>query len=139
MSEQYAYNQDLRIWHHSTLLPTPSYDPKTKRWTVTILRDGVKVTLHSYHLVLIIGTLGGPYVPPLPGREAFKGDSFHVTDFKSPQPFAGKKTIVVGACQSTADTCYDLATHGAASIVMAQRSSTIVVSMEYLASIMNSK
>ena len=133
MLEQYAQNQDLIIWNRSTVLPRPSYDSSTKRWTVNILRNGAKVTLHPYHIVLAIGSLGKPYVPLLPGREEFKGVALHATNFKGASPFSGKNTIVVGASQTASDICQQLATHGAASITMVQRSSTIVVSSDYTA------
>ncbi|KAF8505013.1 FAD/NAD-P-binding domain-containing protein [Gautieria morchelliformis] len=131
MLEHYAYNQDLVIWNRTTILPTPSFNSITKRWTVNILRDGVKVTLNPYHIVLAIGTLGKPWIPPLPGRDDFRGTSLHATNFKGAPPFAGKKTIVVGASQTASDICQDLASRGAASVTMVQRSSTVVVTCEY--------
>ena len=136
MLEHYAYYQDLIIWNRSTMLPTPSYDPSTKRWTVNILRDGVKVTLHPYHVILAIGTLGNPYVPCLPGKKDFKGVTLHATNFKGGSAFSGKKTIVVGASQTAADICQDLAARGAASITMVQRSSIVVTSAEYAVAFM---
>ncbi|GJJ11778.1 hypothetical protein Clacol_006016 [Clathrus columnatus] len=45
MLEHYATNQELVIWHRSTILPGPVYDPVTKRWTVEVLRDGEKVVV----------------------------------------------------------------------------------------------
>lgn len=131
MLEQYAYNHDLVIWNRTTMLPTPSFHSLTRRWTVNILRDGVKVTLNPYHIVLAIGTLGKPWIPALPGRENFRGTSLHATDFKGTAPFVGKKTIVVGASQTSSDICQDLASRGAASVTMVQRSSTVVVASEY--------
>jgi cation diffusion facilitator CzcD-associated flavoprotein CzcO len=87
--------------------------------------------LHPYHLVLAMGTLGKPWVPHLPGQIEFKGEAYHATTFKGGLPYAGKKTIVVGACQTAADICQDLVARGAASVTMVQRSSTIVVTSEY--------
>ena len=130
MLEQYAQNQDLIIWNRSTVIPTPSYNPLTKRWTVNILRDGAMVTLYPHHIVLAIG-LGKPYFPLLPGMEKFKGVALHANNFKAGSSFSGKNTIVIGASQTAADTCQQLAICGAASITMVQRSSTIVVSMDY--------
>ncbi|GJJ15768.1 hypothetical protein Clacol_010046 [Clathrus columnatus] len=132
MLEQYASNQDLVIWNRSTILPTPSYDPATKRWTVEVSKDGEKVTLKPYHIVLAIGTLGKPYVPPLLDEGLFNGPKFHATHYKEHHPFVNKNVIVVGACQTAADICQNLALHNAASVTMVQRSSTIVVSAQYL-------
>jgi cation diffusion facilitator CzcD-associated flavoprotein CzcO len=88
--------------------------------------------LHPYHIVLAIGTVGKPRIPRLPGRLEFKGEAYHATTFKGALPYAGKKTIVVGACQSAADICQDLVARGAASVTMVQRSSTIVIASEYI-------
>ncbi|KIJ23646.1 hypothetical protein M422DRAFT_39511 [Sphaerobolus stellatus SS14] len=132
MLEQYAYNQDLVIWTRSTIAPYPTYDPESKRWTVKVIRNSKEIILHPFHIILGIGTLGKPYVPSLPGRELFSGESLHATNFKHPSLYAGKKTIVVGACQTSADICQDLATHGVASVMMVQRSSTVVASAEYI-------
>ncbi|KAF8582165.1 dimethylaniline monooxygenase [Ramaria rubella] len=137
MLEQYAYNQDLVIWNRTTMLPTPSYDNVSKRWTVSILRDGVEVTLHPYHIVLAMGTLGKPHIPDLPGKKEYKGVSLHATDFKGARTYAGKKTIVVGASQTGADISQDLVTCKAASVTLVQRSSTIVVSANYTNSLMD--
>ncbi|KAF8516998.1 FAD/NAD(P)-binding domain-containing protein [Gautieria morchelliformis] len=132
MLEQYAYNQDLVIWPRSTVLPTPSYDPHTRRWTVHVLRAGVPHTLHPFHLVLATGTLGAPCVPALPGAAFFRGVALHSSQFRGAAPFKGKHAVVVGACQSAADICQNLARRGAASVTMVQRSRTIVASSEYI-------
>lgn len=105
MLEQYSINQDLVIWHGSTILPTPSYDPATRRWTVEISKQGEKVTLRPYHIVLAVGVLGTPYIPPLLDAELFHGPKFHATHYKGPNPFTDKNVVVVGACQTAADIC----------------------------------
>ena len=95
--EQYAAHQDLVIWTNSTLLPTPLYDPASKRWTVHVLRDGERVTLRPHHIVMAIGSIGRPIVPQLPGRAEFKGEAFHGLEFNGGALYKGKKAIVVGA------------------------------------------
>ncbi|GJJ15730.1 hypothetical protein Clacol_010008 [Clathrus columnatus] len=132
MLEQYAVNQDLVIWTRSTILPTPSYDPTTRRWTVEVSRDGEKITLKPYHIVLAIGILGVPHIPTLPGEEIFNGPKLHATHYKGYQPFVNKNVIVVGASQSAADICQNLALHNAASVTMVQRSDTVIISNQYL-------
>jgi cation diffusion facilitator CzcD-associated flavoprotein CzcO len=79
-----------------------------------------------------MGTLGKPWAPRLPGQTEFKGEAYHATTFKGALPYAGKKTIVVGAGQTAADICQDLVARGAESVTMVQRSSTAVVASEYI-------
>lgn len=131
MLEQYAINQELVIWNHSTILPNPIYDPTTKRWTIEVLRDGKKVTLRPYHIVLAVGMWGPRYVPDLPGADLFKGDRYHAEEFKGPEQYKGKKVIVVGAAQTASDICLDLVLHDAESITMVQRSSTLVTTIDF--------
>ncbi|KAF8524142.1 FAD/NAD-P-binding domain-containing protein [Hysterangium stoloniferum] len=128
MLEKYAHDQGLTVWLKSTLLPRPTYDAITKRWTVHVSRDGQEVILHPFHIVLATGIFGTPYIPHITGSETFFGDITHTTNFKGPEPYANKNTIVIGASQSAADICRDLATHGARSVTMIQRSRTVVVS-----------
>ncbi|GJJ11780.1 hypothetical protein Clacol_006018 [Clathrus columnatus] len=130
MLEQYAINQELVIWHRSTILPSPVYDPVSKRWTVEVLKDGEKITLHPYHIVLAIGLFGPCYVPDLPGVDLFQGDHCHAEQFKGAEYYVGKKVVVVGAAQTGSDICLDLALRNAAEVTMVQRSSTIVISID---------
>ncbi|GJJ11783.1 hypothetical protein Clacol_006021 [Clathrus columnatus] len=130
MLEQYAINQELVIWHRSTILPNPVYDPITKRWTVEVLKDGEKITLHPYHIVLAVGIFGLRYVPDLPGVDLFHGDHCHAEQFKGAEYYEGKRVVVVGAAQTSSDICLDLVLHDAASVTMVQRSSTIVISID---------
>ncbi|GJJ11777.1 hypothetical protein Clacol_006015 [Clathrus columnatus] len=130
MLEQYAINQELVIWHRSTILPGPVYNSVTKRWTVEVLKDGEKIILHPYHIVLAIGLFGPRYVPDLPGVDLFQGDHCHAEQFKGAEYYVGKKVVVVGAAQTGSDICLDLALRNAAEVTMVQRSSTIVISID---------
>ncbi|GJE99191.1 NAD(P)/FAD-dependent oxidoreductase [Phanerochaete sordida] len=126
--DAYATNQHLTIWTSTTLVGQPTYNPDTRRWRVTVSRAGTSVTLHPKHIVLATGLLGAPYLPSLPGRTNFTGVVLHASAFDSPAPFEGKRVVVVGAGNSAIDVCQDLATRGAASVTMVQRSPTVVVS-----------
>ncbi|EKM53733.1 uncharacterized protein PHACADRAFT_211396 [Phanerochaete carnosa HHB-10118-sp] len=126
--ESYAVNQHLTIWTKSTLAAQPQYDESEGVWHVSIDRDGKNVTLRPKHIVLATGVLGAPRVPDLPDQTSFAGTVLHAAQFVEPAPFAGKRVIVVGAGNSSIDICQDLATGGAASVTMVQRSQTCVVS-----------
>jgi cation diffusion facilitator CzcD-associated flavoprotein CzcO len=50
--------------------------------------------------------------PDLPGLERFAGSVLHTQDYRNPQPYAGKRTLVVGCGNSGAEIALDLAEQG---------------------------
>lgn len=126
--EQYAEANDLVVWTSSSLEPGSSYDYASKRWNITVNREGTPFHLRPTHLVIATGFLGEPNVPDIPGRHKFAGKVFHSDKYQGGLPFKDKQVVVVGACNSAADICQDLVFRGAASVTMIQRSSTCVVS-----------
>ncbi|KAF7328132.1 hypothetical protein MVEN_02570300 [Mycena venus] len=125
--QQYARLQDIVVWTNSRLLPTPTYDDVSKRWTLIIDRNGSLVTLHPAHIIVAAGALGAAYIPSIGGSESFRGTTVHSTEYQGGGLFAGKRVIVVGAGNSAADICQDLCFNGAQSVTMIQRSGTTVV------------
>lgn len=131
--EQYAEANDLVVWTSSTLASTPIYDRSSKKWTISINRDGTLVTIQSPHLLTALGNIGHPYTPVVPGLDDFEGITLHASAFQGSAPYKGKEVIVVGACNTSHDVCQDLVFRGAASVTMIQRSSTCVISDKVLA------
>ncbi|PIL34655.1 hypothetical protein GSI_03434 [Ganoderma sinense ZZ0214-1] len=133
--EHYASIEDLVVWTNSELKPRPTYNPEDHRWDVTVLRNGVEVKLRPAHIVLATGTLGRPIVPDVPGMEGFQGQAVHSSRFPGGALFAGQHAVVVGAGNSSIDICQDLALRNAASVTMVQRSTSCVMSLDFLADI----
>ncbi|KAJ7433671.1 FAD/NAD-P-binding domain-containing protein [Mycena galericulata] len=127
--EHYAISQDLVVWTNSRALPNPAYDPATKRWTVVIDHAGIQATLNPAHIVIAAGTFGAPLTPSIPNADLFAGTTLHAAEYHGGKVFTGKRTLVVGAGNSAADICQDLAFHDAAAVTMLQRSETCVVSV----------
>ncbi|CCM06451.1 uncharacterized protein FIBRA_08715 [Fibroporia radiculosa] len=127
--EQYAQSQDLIVWTSSQILPTPTYDAVRHRWDVVVDKDGTSVRLRPAHIVVATGFLGPPRIPEVPGRNVFKGTVMHASAYMGGRPFVGKRAIVVGAGNTSADICQDLAFRGAQEVTMVQRSSTCVISI----------
>lgn len=50
--------------------------------------------------------------PAFPGLEGFRGSVVHAGAYKNPQPYAGKRTLVVGCGNSGAEIALDLAEQG---------------------------
>lgn len=131
--EQYAVTQDLLVWTSSTLEPNPSYDSQAKRWAVVIRRNGVPYLLRPQHLIIATSTMGDPIIPVYPGIEKFRGTVQHAVTFKGGASFAGKRVLVVGAGNTSVDVCQDLLFRGASSVTLLQRSSTVAISVAWLA------
>ena len=42
------------------------------------------------------GIVSNPVIPAFPGRDRFKGDVLHSADYRKPEPFKGRRVLVVG-------------------------------------------
>ncbi|KAJ7184407.1 FAD/NAD-P-binding domain-containing protein [Mycena filopes] len=126
--EQYVQSEDLVVWTNSRLLPGPTFDSTSRRWTIVIDHAGQRVTLNPAHIVVAAGALGDPNIPEMDNRDVFDGPVLHCADYQGGKPFAGKRVVVVGAGNTSADICQDLSFHRAASVTMVQRSASFVVS-----------
>ncbi|KAI0638063.1 FAD/NAD-P-binding domain-containing protein [Trametes polyzona] len=124
--EIYASIQDLVVWTNSEMQPHPTYDSATSTWDVTIRRGDKEVKVRPTHIVLATGTLGTPYIPDVPDREAFPGRVLHSEGFNGAAEYAGKRVVVIGAGNSSIDICQDLVLEGAKEVTMIQRSPTCV-------------
>ena len=80
--------------------------------------------------VLATGAAGEPNVPDFPGREQFEGTVYRSSRHGSGGDWAGKKAVVVGACNSGHDIAQDLYEAGA-EVTLVQRSSTHIISQEH--------
>jgi cation diffusion facilitator CzcD-associated flavoprotein CzcO len=125
--EHYANAMELNLWTSTELLDS-SYDDAAGRWTVRVRRhDGEERIIHPSHVVLATGALGEPNVPRLQSVEEFGGELRHSSAHPGGSGWAGKKAVVVGACNSGHDIAQDFCEHGA-EVTMVQRSSTYVMS-----------
>jgi putative flavoprotein involved in K+ transport len=128
--ESYASTMELNVWAGSELLAS-EHDDVLGTWTLTVRRpDGTERQVRPRHVVLATGVSGTePNIPELPHAEEFDGTLCHSSTFPGGAAFAGKKAVVVGTCNSGHDIAQDLHEQGA-DVVMVQRSSTYVVSVE---------
>jgi putative flavoprotein involved in K+ transport len=61
---------------------------------------GVRVPART--VVSATGTWQRPYVPDYPGREEFRGEQTHSAWYRDPEPYEGKRVLVVGGGNSGA-------------------------------------
>jgi len=59
-------------------------------------------------VVSATGTWDAPFIPIYPGREIFRGMQIHSADYLSPEPFAGRRVLVVGGGNSGAQILAEL-------------------------------
>jgi cation diffusion facilitator CzcD-associated flavoprotein CzcO len=75
-----------------------TYDEPSGTWTV-VTDDGSE--LRARFLVAATGVLSVPYFPDVPGREDFRGESYHTGMWPAtPVDFAGKRVAVIGTGSS---------------------------------------
>jgi putative flavoprotein involved in K+ transport len=74
---------------------------------------------HSRTLVGASGSFYRPNMPRLPGQDRFRGTILHSAAYQNPEPFKGKRVIVVGAANSAVQIAVEL--HGAARVTLATR------------------
>lgn len=101
--ERYADTFDLPVRTNATVVAAA---PRTGGWRVRTA-DGAE--RRSRALVVASGTFGSPYTPEIPGAEAFRGEMLHAAAYRRPEPFAGKRVVVVGAANSAVQIATELA------------------------------
>lgn len=65
-------------------------------------------TWRARAVVSATGTWGAPYIPPVAGRELFRGEQLHSAEYRSPMPYAGQRVLVVGGGNSGAQILAEL-------------------------------
>src|SRR5262249_18112289 len=82
------------------------WDETTGRWHVTTSAGDV---ITAQVLVLAVGALHVPAIPPLPGIDGFKGAAFHSSQWRSDYESAGKRVAVIGTGASAIQIVPELA------------------------------
>jgi len=82
-------------------------------------------------LVVATGIASSPVVPVLPGQSQFSGRIRHSIEYRQPEPFAGKRVLVVGAGNSGGEIAAEL-TRAVVPVTIAIRSGVVVVPRDIL-------
>jgi cation diffusion facilitator CzcD-associated flavoprotein CzcO len=77
--------------------------------------------IDARHVVVATGLMHTPFIPAWPGSGGFSGKLLHSSEYRNPQPYAGKQVLVIGSGSSGMEIAHDLATGGAAKVWMAVR------------------
>ena len=78
-------------------------------------------------LVFATGIVAGPVIPTFPGRDAFRGRVLHAVEYRRPEPFAGRRVLVVGVGNSGGEIASELAARDDVRVEVAVRSGANVV------------
>jgi cation diffusion facilitator CzcD-associated flavoprotein CzcO len=70
--------------------------------------------------IIATGIAGAPYRPSWPGMDAFSGSIVHSSEYRNPEPYRGKRVLVVGFGNSGGEIALDLAEEGV-SVALAVR------------------
>jgi putative flavoprotein involved in K+ transport len=128
--ESYTRVMELNYWTN-TEAKQATYDEAAGEWRVTVERDGQAHVLRPKQLVLATGMSGKPNVPELAGTDVFRGDQHHSSQHPGPDPYKGKRCVVIGSNNSAFDICGAL-WEVDADVTMVQRSSTHIVRSDTL-------
>src|SRR3954471_10814988 len=93
--------------HYETRYDLPIHRPVTVR-SVDHAEDGLlriasdQGDRTARMVVSATGTWRRPYIPDYPGREAFRGVQIHSGAYEAPEPFMGRRVMIVGGGNSGA-------------------------------------
>lgn len=86
------------------------YDDAQQCWYTTIRNpDGSEEVLQSNAVISAVGQLNRPSIPPIPGRDAFTGPSFHSAQWDKSVDVSGKRVAVIGTGASAFQLVPELA------------------------------
>src|SRR3984957_17352371 len=81
------------------------------------------------HLLMATGVSGIPNLPDIPTLKDFAGTVLHSSQYTDGEDWKGRRALVIGTGNSGHDIAQDLHSSGA-HVTLAQRSSTLIVSIE---------
>lgn len=100
----YARRLDVDIRTSTTVT---SVVPRNSAWVVRA-ENGTEFTART--VVAATGAFRSPHTPDVPGHEEFAGQSLHAADYRRPQPFTGRRVVVVGGGNSAIQIAAELGT-----------------------------
>ena len=86
-------------------------------WTV----DTSSGVVSTAQVIVATGYEQAPIVPDWPGRDLFAGELIHSREYRNPEPFAGRRVLVVGPGCSGMEIAHDLAEGGASKVWLSAR------------------
>ena len=92
-------------------------------------------------VVMATGIMSKPVTPEIPGRDSFAGEIIHSVQYRRPEPFRGKRVLVVGVGNSGGEIASELGNAGVDVTILVRRGANVVpraiagVPIQYLAAL----
>jgi cation diffusion facilitator CzcD-associated flavoprotein CzcO len=86
--------------------------------------------LRAPQVIVATGYEQVPILPDWPGRDLFAGELIHSREYRNPEPFAGRRVLVVGPGCSGMEIAHDLAEGGASNVWLSARTPPNIVLRE---------
>ena len=121
---EYARHFGLRVVTGATVRRIRPRDAASERWTVeTVFGDAWRARV----VVIATGQYRQPIVPPWPGRESFRGQIAHSSEYTNATAYVGQRVLVVGAGNSGAEIATDVSDNGGAYVAISVRTAPPIV------------
>lgn len=86
--------------------------------------------IHTRQVIVATGHQNAPFIPEWKGRASFEGELLHSSEYRNPEPYRGKRVLVVGSGNSGIEIAHDLATGGAAEVRLSVRTPPNIIPLE---------
>jgi flavin-dependent dehydrogenase len=83
--------------------------------------------IHTRQLIIATGHQNVPIKPEWTSSSKFRGEMLHSADYKNPDPYRGKRVLVVGSGNSGMEIAHDLADGGASEVKLSVRTPPNVI------------
>ncbi|KAL3481715.1 flavin-containing monooxygenase [Aspergillus californicus] len=134
---QWTKKYGINVWLE-TSLKLGTWDAQNKKWTLRIERkipgkETMSIEVLTCSFVIMCVGAGGqvPVLPTLAGRENYQGTALHSGEYDSPEAWAGKHGVVVGAANTAHDVAEDMVAAGLSFVTMIQKRPTFVLPVEW--------
>jgi 4-hydroxyacetophenone monooxygenase len=128
-ADKYGLRPHIRF---DTEVKEAVFDERSSTWRVEVVgKDGRAETLRANALISAVGQLNRPKWPELPGRERFRGISFHSTQWEHQHDLTGKRVIVIGTGASAFQFIPEVAKQAAKVTVFQRTPPWILPTPEY--------
>ena len=91
-------------------------------WQVETNRGEVETAV----LVFATGIVANPRIPTFPGRERFRGRVAHSVEYRRPEPYVGRRVLVIGVGNSGAEIASEIARAGAKVTITVRSGANVV-------------
>jgi cation diffusion facilitator CzcD-associated flavoprotein CzcO len=120
---RYAAHHELEV---RTSTAVERVDRANNGWVVNTTGR----TIEAERVVIATGQSNVPFLPDWPGE--FAGDLIHSAAYRNPEPYRGRRVLVVGTGNSGAEIGVDLAEGGAGEVLVSVRTPPAIVRRDTL-------